>query len=417
MSERLWIATKHFGDVWVVPSAGGEPLDLTPNRAASAAWIDWAGDEELFVSELAGGNSQLVLLRLHASRGCTFSAGVHGPVFSIPATVGDGRAEMSLSAGAAHNLFVFKASSFDRPQEIYAARADSVISACAGSEEGDLTQLTHWNDSIKPAWGKAQSLTWTNGSFHIQGWLLLPLHYDPAKKYPLLVDVHGGPAAAVVSGWRGDAGSFGATVFSALDYFVLMPNPRGSYGQGEAFTQANRRDFGYGDLQDILSGVDTVLKQYPVDPNRVGILGWSYGGFMSMFAVTQTHRFRAAVAGAGISDWLSYYGENSIDQWMIPYFGDSVYQTPEIYAKSSAVNFIRNVSTPTLVVVGDRDGECPAPQSFEFWHALRDLHVPAQLVVYPGEGHGFTDSAHRLDVLERAVDWFDRYMPPGPSTP
>ncbi len=174
-----------------------------------------------------------------------------------------------------------------------------------------------------------------------------------------------------------------------------MPNPRGSYGQGEAFTQANRKDFGYGDLRDILAGVDTVLAKYPVDPNRVGITGWSYGGFMTMFAVTQTHRFRAAVAGAGISDWLSYYGENSIDQWMIPYFGASVYDDPQVYAKSSAITFIKNVTTPTLAVVGDRDGECPAPQSFEFWHALRDLHVPAQLVVYPNEGHGFSDPAHR----------------------
>jgi dipeptidyl aminopeptidase/acylaminoacyl peptidase len=398
------------GDVWQVPSTGGEPVDLTPNRAASAAWIEWAGNQELFVSELAGGNSQLVLLRLHASRSCTFGAGVHGPVFSIPATVTDGRAEMSLSAGAGHNLFVFKASSFDRPEEIYAARADSVISACAGSEEGNLTQLTHWNDGVKPGWGKVESITWTNAAFHIQGWLLLPLHYDPAKKYPLLVEVHGGPAAAARASWRG---SFGDT-FSALDYFVFMPNPRGSFGQGEAFTQANRKDFGYGDLQDILLGVDTVLNRYPVDPNRVGIFGWSYGGFLSMFAVTQTHRFQAAVAGAGISDWQSYYGENRIDQWMIPYFGASVYDDPSVYAKSSAITFIKQASTPTLVVVGDRDGECPAPQSFEFWHALRDRHVPTQLVVYPNEGHGFTDPGHRRDVLRRAVDWFARYLPPGP---
>ena len=193
-----------------------------------------------------------------------------------------------------------------------------------------------------------------------------------------------------------------------------MPNPRGSFGQGEAFTQANRKDFGYGDLRDILAGVDTVLAKYPVDPSRVGITGWSYGGFMTMFAVTQTHRFRAAVAAAGISDWLSYYGENSIDQWMIPYFGASVYDDPQVYAKSSALTFVKNVTTPTLLVVGDRDGECPAPQSFEFWHALRDLHVPTRLVVYPNEGHGFSDPAHRIDVQQRAIDWFARYMP---STP
>ncbi|MGO9228947.1 MAG: alpha/beta hydrolase family protein, partial [Bryobacteraceae bacterium] len=147
-------------------------------------------------------------------------------------------------------------------------------------------------------------------------------------------------------------------------------------------------------------------------PGRVGITGWSYGGFMTMFAVTQTQRFKAAVAGAGISDWQSYYGENSIDQWMIPYFGASVYDDPAVYAKSSAINFIKQARTPTLVVVGDRDGECPAPQSYEFWHALRDRRVPTQLVVYPNEGHGFADPAHRRDVMERAVEWFARYMPP-----
>jgi dipeptidyl aminopeptidase/acylaminoacyl peptidase len=199
---------------------------------------------------------------------------------------------------------------------------------------------------------------------------------------------------------------------SALGYFVLEPNPRGSYGQGEAFAAANRKDFGYGDLRDILAGVDTVIAKNPaIDPQRVGITGWSYGGFMTMFAVTQTQRFKAAVAGAGISDWKSYYGENSIDQWMTPYFGASVYKDPAVYAKSSAIDFIGQVHTPTLAVVGDRDGECPAPQSFEFWHALRDQHVPTQLVVYPNEGHGFVNPEHRTDVLVRTLDWFAKYMP------
>src|SRR6202453_4433590 len=257
-----------------------------------------------------------------------------------------------------------------------------------GRGPGGVTQLTHLNDGVEPAWGNAVSLTWKSDKFHVQGWLLLPRDYDPAKKYPLIVEVHGGPAAAVVARW-GSGGGLSATAFSALGYLVLQPNPRGSYGQGEEFTQANRKDFGYGDLRDILAGVDTVLAKYSVDPNRVGLTGWSYGGFMSMFAVTQTQRFKAAVAGAGLSDWLSYYGENSIDQWMIPYFGASVYDDPKVYAKSSAINYIKQAKTPTLVVVGDRDGECPAPQSFEFWHALRDQHVTTQLVVYPNEGHGF----------------------------
>jgi len=397
------------GDVWLIPSAGGQPVDLTPNRPASANWIAWDGDDAIYISELAGGDSRLVRLRVpHNSAGpATFDPAV----FTIPGEVGISSFDTSLSVSTDRSFFVFQMSTFNRPPEIFGARTKLDPSIHSEASAG-LSQLSHFNDAIKPAWGDSVSLSWSKDNFNIQGWLLLPKDYDPAKKYPLLVEVHGGPASSVLSSWNGGAGGISATTFSALGYFVLLPNPRGSYGQGEAFTQANRKDFGYGDLRDILAGVDTVLAKYPVDPNRIGIAGWSYGGFMTMFAVTQTHRFRAAVAGAGISDWLSYYGENSIDQWMIPYFGASVYDDPAIYAKSSAITFIKQANTPTLTLVGDRDGECPAPQSFEFWHALRDLHIPAQLVVYPDEGHGFSDPEDRRDVLDRAVDWFARYMPP-----
>ena len=391
------------GDVWLIPSSGGKPTDLTADRKTSPAWLTWGDAGHLFVSELAGGNAQLVRLQLQGDR---FESSA--PLFSIPGTVGDGRMQLSLSSTADHGTFVFQASSLDHPAELFAAKpGQSTITAI-----DSLHQLTHLNDGIAPVWGKSESLNWKNEGFEVQGWLLQPAHYDPAKKHGLIVLVHGGPAAAAQSRWGG--GSLSATSFSAMDYFVLEPNPRGSYGQGEAFAAANRKDFGYGDLRDILAGVDTVLAKYPaIDPGRVGLTGWSYGGFMTMFGVTQTNRFKAAVAGAGISDWKSYYGENSIDQWMTPYFGASVYEDPAVYAKSSAIDFIGNVKTPTLVVVGDRDGECPAPQSFEFWHALRDEHVPTQLVVYPNEGHGFANPEHRTDVLLRALDWFAKYMPAG----
>jgi dipeptidyl aminopeptidase/acylaminoacyl peptidase len=422
------------GDIWVIDAkgdatedaTGSQPRNLTSGRPASSQWIAWGDDEHIFTCELADGVNRLVRFRMQGDRtSASVATSFAAPVFSYPGTVGTGNFDHNLAVTADRSLFVFQASSFNQPPEIYAvgpaaaalAPARPAASALAPNpvaSSSGLTQLSHLNDGLLPTWGDSASLTWTNDNFHIQGWLLLPAHYDPSKKYPLIVEVHGGPAADVASRWNGGGGGFSATGYSALGYFVLMPNPRGSYGQGEAFTQANRKDFGYGDLRDILAGVDTVLAKYPVDPNRVGITGWSYGGFMTMFAVTQTHHFRAAVAGAGISDWLSYYGENSIDQWMIPYFGASVYDDPQVYAKSSAISFIKNVTTPTLTVVGDRDGECPAPQSFEFWHALHDLHVPAQLVVYPNEGHGFSDPAHRHDVQQRAVEWFARYMPPTP---
>ncbi len=398
------------GDVWSVAASGGQPRNLTPNRRATAQWIAWDGNRQIVAREIAAGVSRLV--RLGVENSPHAAAGESTTIFSYPGSVGIGAGDRGLAVSADRSLFVFAASTFNRPPAIFAAGPGAVALAPIGAN--GLVQLTHDNDGIQPEWGRAESLTWTDGGFPVQGWLLLPAHYDPARKYPLLVEVHGGPAADVDSRWNGGAGGFSAAVFSSLGYFVLLPNPRGSFGQGEAFTQANRKDFGYGDLRDILAGVDAVLAKYPVDPHRIGIAGWSYGGFMAMFAVTQTHRFRAAVAGAGISDWLSYYGENSIDQWMIPYFGASVYDAPQRYARSSAINFVKDVSAPTLLVVGDRDGECPAPQSFEFWHALRDLHVPTRLVVYPNEGHGFTDPAHRFDVEQRAIDWFARFMPPTP---
>jgi len=356
------------------------------------------------VTYSVGGNAQLARLTLHGSEAATFD----DPFYDLPSAIGDGRFEMSVSATRGHKQFAFVASSFDHAPEVYLQWYDG-CPTCRFMNSF-LNQLTHFNDDVKPAWGKAVSLDWKSDSFQVQGWLMLPKDYDPAKKYPLIVVAHGGPAAAAMPRWS--TGAMSAAAFSALGYFVLEPNPRGSFGQGEEFTQANREDFGYGDLRDILAGVDKAEASYSIDPNRVGLIGWSYGGFMTMFAVTQTQRFKAAVAGAGISDWQSYYGENSIDQWMTPYFGAPVYDDPAVYAKSSAINFIRQARTPTLVVVGERDGECPAPQSFEFWHALRARHVPTRLVVYPNEGHMFTDPAHQRDVMARAAEWFARYLTP-----
>jgi dipeptidyl aminopeptidase/acylaminoacyl peptidase len=131
---------------------------------------------------------------------------------------------------------------------------------------------------------------------------------------------------------------------------------------------------------------------------------------MTMWAVTQTNRFKAAVAGAGVSDWLSYYGENGIDQWMLPFFGASVYDDPAIYAHSSPIDFIKHVHTPTFVYVGDRDLECPMPQSQEFWHALHTLGVPTEFVVYPGQGHELHDAKDRADAKRRTLAWFARYL-------
>ena len=376
------------GDVYTVSADGGGAKNLTAGRKSSASWIGWLAPGKLALTETVGGGSAIATL--DTTSGTVervwqgdedMHAGGNFPNFSLAR---DGRTAAAIRGDWQH------------PPEVWAGPV------------GEWKPLTHANERLHPEWGQAKSVEWTSDGATVQGWLLYPRDYDPNRRYPLVVSVHGGPASALKPFWPTDR--YDVTILSTLGYFVFYPNPRGSYGQGEAFTRANVKDFGGGDLRDVLAGVDQVLKTVPVDTNRLGITGWSYGGFMTMWTVTQTNRFHAAVSGAGLANWQSYYGENSIDQWMIPYFGASVYDNPEVYAKSAPITFIKNVKTPTLVVVGERDGECPAPQSYEFWHALKNLGVPTELVVYAGEGHMFRDTEHKRDVMERAVEWFEKYL-------
>ena len=372
------------GDIWTIPATGGEPTDVTPNIDGTPAYLAWLSNTSIGFVEERRGHTLLV----------------DGSTVSKTGISTDDLGEVSVSGGpikdaisiATNGDLAFVKSGHAFAPEVVSGRLDAIH------------PVTHLNDGVKSS-AHVESVEWKNDQFNVQGWLTYPVDYNPAKKYPILVIVHGGPSASAGAG-------FANPVWSQLGYFVFAPNPRGSFGQGEAFTAANRKDFGYGDLRDIEAGMDSIEARLPaIDKTREGLMGWSYGGFMTMFGVTQTHRFRAAVAGAGLSNWLSYYGENSIDQWMVPFFGATVYDDPAVYAKSSAINFIKNVTTPTLVVVGDRDGECPAPQSFEFWHALRAENVKTQLVVFPNEGHGFRDPDHIRDLEAREVAWFADNMP------
>jgi dipeptidyl aminopeptidase/acylaminoacyl peptidase len=385
------------GDIYSVSSNGGAVTNLTPGIRVTPVWLSWSGSQSMLVSQVSNGQVEFAEYAVDANK-----ASQQRVLFSVPASLSDGSASLAVSLSQNHQQIAFMQSSYADAPEVHAGVLGNMAPPA----------VTTINAALKPAWGKAESVEWDNEGFHVQGWLLYPANYDPNKTYPMIVSAHGGPSSAVIPSWPNVG--YGSAPFSALGYFVLMPNPRGSYGQGEKFVQANRKDFGHGDLRDILAGVDAVEKKVPVDDHRLGLTGWSYGGFMSMFAPTQTQRFRAVVAGAGIANWQSYYGQNLIDQWMIPFFGASVYDDPAVYAKSSAINYIKQVKTPTLVVVGDRDAECPAPQSFEYWHALRALGVPTSLVVYPNEGHHFYNPTNQRDVLQRALTWFQKYLPPSP---
>jgi dipeptidyl aminopeptidase/acylaminoacyl peptidase len=388
MSDEVAIG----GDIFTVSASGGDARNLTPGMKASASWLAWLPPSQglgtILFSEFVDGQTGVGSVDT--------TGGEIKPLWRGPETISPGGFNVSLSLARDGRTSAVVRQSYAQPPEVWAGPL------------GEWKQITHRNAGLRPVWGEAKSLHWTTDIGMIQGWLVYPRDFDPAKRYPLVLAVHGGPASSVTPRWP-SAWSY-PDALAGAGYFVLHPNPRGSYGAGEAFTRANVKDFGYGDFRDIMAGVDEAIKDAPIDEHRVGITGWSYGGYMTMWVVTQTNRFRAAVAGAGLANFLSYYGENGIDQWMIPYFGATVYDDPAVYAKSSPITFIKNVKTPTLIVVGDRDGECPPPQSYEFWHALKTLGVETQFVIYPNEGHLFLNPAHSRDVIERALAWFNRHL-------
>jgi dipeptidyl aminopeptidase/acylaminoacyl peptidase len=375
------------GDIYIVLIAGGAARNLTLNIKASPNSLAWTASDRITFSENIDGNSGF--------GNVTVQSGAIQQLWSGEESASpESREWVSRSSNGDQLITAIVRQSPGVPPEVWAGPI------------GDWKQLTDINASAKPTWGKMRNVHWSNGTTQVQGWLLMPNDFSSSKTYPLVVAVHGGPSAACTSRW--DERSMGPA--SAMGYFVLCPNPRGSYGQGETFTQGNVKDFGGGDFRDIMAGIDAVSKWYPIDSKRIGIFGHSYGGYMTMWAETQTQRFAAAVAGAGLSDWLSYYGLNDIDEWMIPFFGASVYDDPAVYAKSDPMHFVTAVKTPTLILVGDRDGEVPMEQSVEWWHALRTLNVPTRLVVYPNEGHAFMKPADARDYTLRTLEWFDEWF-------
>ena len=380
------------GDIFVI-SPGGESLrNLTPEIHGSPSWLAWTAADQLLFVQISGDKNVATASSLNGTRHDLWSS---EDFFTASMWIG------SLAASRDGKVIAAVRSSFATAPEVWAGPT------------GSWQQVTHVNDGIEPSWGKFTSVQWKSDNVAVQGWLVFPKDYDPNRKYPMVVAVHGGPASAMTAAWPKHF--FNPLLLSGRGYFVFFPNPRGSYGQGEAFTAANVKDFGYGDLQDILRGVQYLTEKFPVDRNRLGITGWSYGGFMAMWAVTHTNIFKAAVAGAGLSNWQSYYGENEIDQWMVPYFGASVYDDPAVYARSSPINFVKDVKTPTLILVGEFDGEVPSPQSFEFWHALKSLGVDTKLIIYPGEGHQFRSVEHRRDANLRMAEWFNKYLKAAPA--
>jgi dipeptidyl aminopeptidase/acylaminoacyl peptidase len=345
--------------------------------------IDWQCGPGLTALMLAG--DTVSLARLDAPAGAK-------PLWSGPESLTGGPGG-GLSCGP-HGVAA-AASSFAAPPEIVVGPI------------GHWHAITRENAGIAAPFS-ARSVTWQDDGLEVQGWLLQPLGGDAGAKRPLVVLVHGGPEAAVTNRFLPPFSNARALLDAGWD--VFEPNYRGSFGQGEAFASASIQDLGGGDWRDVLTGVDAAEQAAPIDDARLGIMGGSYGGYMAMWAITQTHRFRAAVSHAGVSDWLSIEGEAPQAGSDQVNFGGSVYDDAGPYLKASPIMHMRGVATPMLMTVGEHDLECPMPQSQEFATALQALGVPSEFYVYPEEGHALRKAKDRADFRRRSVAWFQRWF-------
>jgi dipeptidyl aminopeptidase/acylaminoacyl peptidase len=243
----------------------------------------------------------------------------------------------------------------------------------------------------------------------IQGVLIKPADYDPSRKYPLLVVIHGGPTAMdnmVASADR----YYPVERFAAKGALILKPNYRGSAGYGEKFRALNVRNLGIGDYEDVISGVDFLIAKGMVDKDRVGAMGWSEGGYISAFITTYSDRFKAVSVGAGISDWMTYYVNTDIHPFTRQYLKATPWEDPAIYQKTSPIFYVNKAKTPTLIQHGDQDKRVPPPNAFELYQALKDRGVPVKLILYKGFGHPINKPKQQRAVMEHNYDWFAKYI-------
>ena len=243
----------------------------------------------------------------------------------------------------------------------------------------------------------------------IEGLLTYPNGYQPGQKYPLILNIHGGPAGAFGETFTGRFSIYPIAVFAARGYAVLRPNPRGSSGYGRDFRFANVADWGGQDYEDDMAGVDTVVSMGVADPDHLAVMGWSYGGYMTSWVVTHTNRFKAAVVGAGVTDLWSFTGTSDIPGFLPDYFGGEPWAQFEAFAKHSPITYAQNAKTPTLILHGEADVRVPTSQGYEFYHALKKQGVITKMEVYPRTPHGPREPKFILEIAQRNLDWVDQY--------
>jgi dipeptidyl aminopeptidase/acylaminoacyl peptidase len=367
-------------DLMLLPAKGGAARNLTgASLDRQLADYHWAKNGSLFITYADGFRNRATSYSAEGERKDAEDLPVSPEQFSMAST----------------GEIAYIGESTLSPQEIW-------IRDTKGASE----KVTHVNDSWKdyaittPEFYKYKSFDGVD----IEAALLKPAGFEGKTKLPTIVLVHGGPTG----NWEDRIDAWGQLLV-AKGYLVMYPNIRGSIGYGEKFVEMNRGDWGGGDFKDVMAGVNDLVTKGFADPDRLGIGGWSYGGYMSEWAVTQTTRFKAAVSGAGMANLISEYGTEqhpAYDEW----FYGLPYEKPEGFLNSSPFLYISHAKTPTLILQGEADPIDPIGQSQELYRGLKRYGVDTDLVLYPREPHGFQEAKHRVDVLNRVVEWYDRHL-------
>jgi dipeptidyl aminopeptidase/acylaminoacyl peptidase len=378
-----------FASLLIVSPDGGTPRSIATNYDAPAPTVVWSRD-----------GSTLYFSATHRTT---------SQIFSIPASGGDPKtissgnsviAGMSIAKNA--DKVAFARSDIQRPAEIYA-------SSLSGFNPAKLTDHNPQINDI--ALGRGEVIKWkSRDGMEIEGLLVYPVNFEAGKRYPTIANIHGGPSGVWTQSFPGTYGNY-AHIWAGRGWAVFLPNVRGSSGYGEKFLMANYRDWGGGDYQDIQTGLDELVKRGISDPDRMGQAGWSYGGYMTAWTLTQTNRFKAVMVGAGLTNMFSMYSTNDLQRVLEGYFGAQPWDDLEAFwIKSSAMAHIKKAKTPTLILHGAQDQRVPVGQAQELYMGLKKNGVPVQLVFFPREGHGLQEPRHQLDKMKREYAHFSKYV-------
>ncbi len=384
------------GDIFEVAVNGGDARNLTPGVEFSPSWMYELDDgRHLLYCAWDGLGNHIGLLDRETLERTILDADLVLAERSWP--------RLSISPDLTHIAAVCVDD--EVPQEVWSGQLDT-----SGSGTSlELRRLTHLNpipeQTLVLAPSEKVQFAAPDG-LRIDALFTPPLHPLHGDPPPLVVYVHGGPTTAFKPYWMETV----TQLLADAGFAVLRANIRGSMGRGVAFADAVLGDMGGKDFEDLLAGVDALASQRRIDAERVGIYGWSYGGFMTAWAVTHSQRFRAAVMGAGICDFLSFHAQSNIPDWDERFIKADPVQTPESYRERSAIWNAAQVHTPTLIIHGEDDPCVPVSQAYAFYRALKARSVPTELAVYPREVHGFRERDHLRDVFERLVRWFETYL-------